>query len=757
MSKQRNFAMRSMVALAVASAFPLAQAQEAPASKDQLETVIVTAQRRAENIKDVPMSIATIKGDKLDTLTAGAGDIRILSGRTPSLNIESDYGRAFPRFYIRGLGNTDFDLNASQPVGYVMDDIVMENAMLKGFPVFDVDQVEVLRGPQGTLFGRNSPAGVIKFDSAKPVFKQEGYVQFGVGNYSAKTAEGAFNIPVSDTVALRFAGTSQHRGNRVHNTNPDTTKGTRDFEGYGDNAFRIQALVKPTKDFDALFNYHQRNYHGSATLFRANILKQGTNDLVDNFDYGSYPTDGVNYQKLKTQGGSIRLKYNLSDITLHSITGYEKLDFNSRADVDGGYGAVYAPPYGPGRIPFVVETADLLPNHKQFSQEFRAESNYSGPLQWIGGLYYFNEAIQIDSISFDSLAPGNPQNIPYARQNQKSKSWAAFGSVNYAVSDKLKLRAGLRYTDDKKDFFASRTDYNAANVLVTVPHTLDSKTDNVSWDVSGTYELTKETNVFARIATGYRAPSMQGRLNGLGDVPTMAGVERALSYEAGIKQDLFDKRARLSATVFQYRMKDKQLTAGSGGVNMNRLLNADKVTGQGIELDLQANLGYGFSGSAGYSFNDTEIKDKNVRVQYCGNGANNLGMGCTPTNVAAPGYPGYVLIDGNDMPRAPRNQANFSLKYSTEVGNGELYAITDWSYRSKYNFFLYTAVEYTAKPLTEGGLRVGYKWGDGKYEVAAFGRNITDKVVALSAIEFNNLTGMLNEPRTYGATFKMNF
>ena len=763
MSKQRNFAVRSLIALAVASTLPLAQAQaqDAPAApatnKDQLETVIVTAQRRAENIKDVPMSVATIKGDKLDALTAGAGDIRVLSGRTPSLNIESDYGRAFPRFYIRGLGNTDFDLNASQPVGYVMDDIVMENAMLKGFPVFDVDQVEVLRGPQGTLFGRNSPAGVIKFDSAKPVFKQEGYVQFGVGNYSAKTAEGAFNIPVSDTVALRFSGTSQHRDDRVHNTNPTPNKGTQDFEGYGDNAFRLQALVKPTKDFEALFNYHQRNYHGSATLFRANILKQGTNDLVDGFDYGSDPTDGVNYQKLKTQGGSIRLKYNLNDITLHSITGYEKLDFNSRADVDGGYGAVYAPPYGPGRIPFVVETADVLPNHKQFSQEFRAESNYQGPLQWIGGLYYFNEAIQIDSISFDSLAPGNPQNIPYALQYQKSKSWAAFGSLNYTVSDKLKLRAGLRYTNDKKDFFASRTDYNASNVLVTIPNTLASDTHNVSWDLSGTYELTKDTNAFARVATGYRAPSMQGRLNGLGDVPTMAGAERALSYEAGIKQDLFDKRARLSATVFQYRMKDKQLTAGSGGINMNRLLNADKVTGQGIELDLQANLGYGFSGSLGYSFNDTEIKDKNVRVQYCGNGANNMGMGCTPTNVAAPGYPGYVLIDGNDLPRAPRNQANFTLKYATEVGNGELYAMTDWSYRSKYNFFLYTAVEYTAKPLTEGGVRIGYKWGDGKYEVAAYGRNITDKVVALSAIEFNNLTGMLNEPRSYGATFKMNF
>jgi iron complex outermembrane receptor protein len=764
-----------MIALAIASAFPLqsalateveaaAEGQDKPAAgatpstANQLETVIVTAQRRAENIKDVPMSIATIKGDKLDAVTAGAGDIRVLSGRTPSLNIESDYGRAFPRFYIRGLGNTDFDLNASQPVGYVMDDIVQENAMLKGFPIFDTDQVEVLRGPQGTLFGRNSPAGVIKFDSAKPVFKQEGYVTLGIGNYSAKNAEGAFNFPVSDTVALRFSGTSQHRDDRVHNTNPTPNKGTQDFEGYGDNAFRLQALVKPNQDFDALFNYHQRNYHGSATLFRANIIKQGTNDIVDGFDYGSYPTDGVNYQKLETKGGSIRLKYNLGDITYHSITGYEKLKFDSRADVDGGYGAVFAPPSGPGRIPFPVETADLLPNHKQFTQELRAESNYKGPLQWIGGLFYFNESIQIDSISFNSLAPGNPQNVPYALQYQKSKSWAAFGSLNYAVSDKLKLRGGLRYTDDKKDFFASRTDYLADGVtLVTVPHTLNSKTHNVSWDLSGTYELDKNTNLFARAATGYRAPSMQGRLNGLSDEPSQAGAEKALSFEAGVKQDLFDRRARLSAAVFQYRVKDKQLTAGSGTINMNRLLNADKVTGQGIELDLQANLGYGFSGSAGYSYNDTEIKDKNVRVQYCGNVANNAGLGCTPTNAGAPGFPGYSLIDGNDLPRAPRHQANFTLKYSTEVANGELYALTDWTYRSKYNFFLYTATEYTAKPLTEGGVRVGYKWGDGKYEVAAFGRNITNKIVLLSAIEFDNLTGMLNEPRTYGATFKMNF
>ncbi|MFA9215567.1 MAG: TonB-dependent receptor [Sphingomonadaceae bacterium] len=768
MSK-KSFAARSLIALAVAGAFPLhaAMAAEAAAATDaqdsstavpaaaksnQLETVIVTAQRRAENIKDVPMSIATLKGDKLDVLTSGAADIRFLSGRTPSVNVESDYGRTFPRFYIRGLGNTDFDLNASQPVGLVMDDIVQENAMLKGFPVFDVDQVEVLRGPQGTLFGRNSPAGVIKFDSAKPVFKQEGYLTLGIGNYSAKTVEGAYNIPVSDTVALRFSGTSQHRGDRVHNTNPNKNTGTQDFEGYGDNAFRLQALIQPNKDLSALVNYHERDYHGSATLFRANIIKKGTNDLVDGFDYGSYPSDGVNYQKLSTKGGNLRLKYNMDDITLHSITGYETLKFNSRADVDGGFGASYAPPYGPGFIPFAVETADLLPNHKQFSQEFRAESNNKGPLQWIGGLFFFNEDIQIDSISFNTFAPGNPQNAAYAQQFQSAKSWAAFGSLNYTVSDKLKVRGGLRYTSDKKEFSAVRVEPPKSSG----PFEIDNTSHNVSWDLSGTYELDKSTNLFARVATGYRAPSMQGRLNGLGDKPSFAGAEKALSYEAGVKQDLFDKRARLSVSVFQYRVNDKQLTAGSGTINMNQLINAEKVTGQGLEVDFQANLGDGFSTTIGGSYNDTQIKDKNLFVQYCGNLPNTapFNYGCTPTNAAGP-FAGTSKIDGNPLPRAPKTQLNFTLKYSKEIGDGEFYAYTDWTYRSSYNFFLYEAPEYKAKSLVEGGLRTGYKWG--RYEVAAFARNITDKQVIIGAIDFDNLTGMLNEPRTVGATFKVNF
>jgi iron complex outermembrane receptor protein len=120
-------------------------------------------------------------------------------------------------------------------------------------------------------------------------------------------------------------------------------------------------------------------------------------------------------------------------------------------------------------------------------------------------------------------------------------------------------------------------------------------------------------------------------------------------------------------------------------------------------------------------------------------------------------FPGTVRIDGNPLPRAPKWQANFTLRYSVPLADGEFYAATDWAYRSTYNMFLYEAKEYKAKSLLEGGLRVGYKWQDGKYEVAAFGRNITDKVQVVGAIDFDNLTGILNEPRTLGVQFKANF
>ncbi|MDY7538965.1 TonB-dependent receptor [Undibacterium sp. RTI2.1] len=739
----------SLLAIAVATAFPMhaAMAQTAPASTDaktdptKLETVIVTANRRSENIKEVPMSISAIKGEALDTYNAAGMDIRFLASRVPSLNIESDFGRTFPRFYIRGLGNTDFDLNASQPVGLIYDDVVQESPILKGFPVFDVDQVEVLRGPQGTLFGRNSPAGVVKFESTKPTGVFEGYGNAGFGNYGAVNLEGAVNVPLNSDWALRVSGQSQTRDDRV--TNPRST-GTKTLEGYDDKAARIQLAYK-NSGFSALFNVHGRDMSGNATLFRANIIQKGTNNIVPGFDYSVYPTDGINKQTLNSSGASMRLRWDLDGMTLYSVTGYDKARVYSRADVDGGYGASFALPMGPGFIPFPSETADGIPDLKQITQEFRVQSNTKDPLQWIAGVYYFKEDIQVDSFDYNSLA-GNVQD-GYANQHQHSKSWATFGSLNYAVNDKLKLRGGVRYTSDKKDFDAQRfvTPGGGAGTAQLTAH---PSSTNVSWDLGANYAADAQTNFFGRIATGYRAPSIQGRVLFGNDI-SVANPEKNLSFEAGVKKDILDNTARISATVFQYTVKDLQLTAGSGSVNQNKLVNADKATGQGFELELQANLNRNWKTTFGTSYNETEIKDAKLFVAPCGNG-------CTVTNPAGP-VAGTVLIGGNPLPRAPKWVGNFTLKYTTPIANGDLYVFTDWAYKDTYNMFLYEAKEYTAKSLLEGGLRVGYKWGDGKYEVAAYGRNITNKQQVIAAIDFNNLTGILNEPRSYGIQLKANF
>lgn len=753
---------RPLVAALALAFTPLAFAQQA-ADAGKLQTVTVTAERRVENVQEVPSSISVLNSELLDSLNTSGQDLRMLAGRVPSLNIESSFGRAFPRFYLRGYGNTDFRLNASQPVSLVYDDVVQENPILKGFPAFDLDRIEVLRGPQGSLFGRNTPAGVVKFDSARPSTKKmEGYGSLSFGTYKTVNAEGAVNVPLSSDTALRVSLLNQTRDDWVHNDFPNAQ--TPELEGYRDSAMRTQLLWEPSKQFSALFNLHARDYKGSARVFRANILDKGSNALSPNFSLRHVTQDGQNTSELQNYGANARLKWNLGGgLTLHSITGYETVRTYSRGDIDGGFGAAFMPTQGPGVIPFSSETADGIPRHRQFTQEFRLESGGSGPLGWQAGVFYFNEDYRIESFSYDSLSAGSPQN-GYLRVRQKNDAYALFGALNYAVSPALKLRAGLRYTHDKKQFDVE--DYNSA-VFGTLPTlaallaqepdgtlSLSPKKRKLNWDLSGTYTLDKNVNLYARAATGFRAPSVQGA--SAFNAKSMADAETNTSVEAGIKADLFDRRARINFGVFRYDVKNLQLTAvGGAGGNANVLLNAKKATGQGFELDLQAFVTENLLASLGVGYNDTEIKDPGLAVSPCGNLQAFPALNCTVTNPLTAG--GKALINGNPLPQAPRTTVNFTLKYSQPVANGEVYVYTDWVYRSKINFFLYEATEFTGRSLTEGGLRVGYTWGNGKYDLAVFGRNITNQIRVVGGIDFNNLTGFINEPRTFGVQFKGQF
>jgi iron complex outermembrane receptor protein len=185
------------VVLSLAGGPTVAQATDAAtAGTAELEEVVVTAQRKPEYAKDVPIAVTSLSPGVVDALTASGEDIRALSAEVPSLLIESSFGRTYPRFYIRGLGNSDYTYNAQQPVGVVVDDVVIENPILKAFPVFDIQDVEVLRGPQGTLFGRNTPAGVVKIDTAKPTADFTGYADISYGTYNTVNYTGVVSGPI---------------------------------------------------------------------------------------------------------------------------------------------------------------------------------------------------------------------------------------------------------------------------------------------------------------------------------------------------------------------------------------------------------------------------------------------------------------------------------------------------------------------------------------------------------------------------------
>ncbi|HEY6123057.1 MAG TPA: TonB-dependent receptor [Steroidobacteraceae bacterium] len=714
-----------------------AAAQES--TPGQLDEVTVTAERRSENIRDVPNSVSTVSGEDLDVLATGGQDVRLLAGRIPSLNVESSFGRAFPRFYIRGYGNGDFRLNASQPVSLIYDDVVQENPILKGFPIFDMDQIEVLRGPQGTLFGRNTPGGVVKFDSVEPEPDFGGYFNVSDATYNTANIEGAINIPLGEKWSARVSGLYQHRDDYVGNS---LTGDDDIYEGYDDRAARVQ-LQYEGDTFTALFNAHMRNLDGTARLFRANIIESGSNDLIDGFDADSpIQADGANQQELNIAGGSVRLSWDFGNLALYSITGYESMDAYSRGDIDGGFGCGFCSlPNGPGFIPFPSETADGIPTLDQFTQEVRLESQLDGALNWQAGLYYFDEDYDTEFFSYDSLGGG--AQVQYLRANQTNTAWAVFGSITYDVTDAFELRAGVRYTEDEKDFVTG-TPEGFTFPDPSLPTSASLSDDNVSWDLAATFALNEDVNLYARVATGFRGASVQPA--GAFGNQSVAEPETNTSYELGVKADLMDRRAKLYFNVFHYEVKDQQLTAVGGTNNAVRLLNAAKTVGQGAELDFQAYLTSNLLVTLGASYNDTEIEDDSISVGTC--------FACTVTD---PIVGGFAVIDGNQLPQAPEVIANFTLRYGFPVGNGELFAYTDWSYRSEVNFFLYESIEFTGKSLLEGGLRVGYNWSDEKYEAAIFGRNITDEVVAVGAIDFNNLTGFVNEPQIWGVQFKARF
>ena len=717
-----------------------------------MEEVVVTAQKKEENIQEVPISITKMTGDRVTARFAGGEDILALAQAAPGLHVETSNGRLAPRFYMRGLGNADFTQAASQPVSIVFDEVPMEKVGFKSFPVFDVDSIEIGRGPQGTLFGRNTTAGMVHITSRRPTEESEGYVRANLGEMGTRNIEAAIGgTVIEDQLMARVSILHQNRDNWVDNgfTQEDDVMG-----GFDIFAIRFQALFTPSDDFRMLFLHQRQDQDGnSASLFRANTLSQGSNDLNDNYDRDVVFFDGGdgNPARIKSHGTTLKMDWDLGEYTVTSITSYQDIyDREARGDIDGGFGCLFtcsgpsgpaSTPFSPFASPFVVnvDTGSVI-DANQLTQELRLASNFDGAFNYQVGVFYFKD--EFSNISSNQSA-GAPAYTANSSSDIENRAWAVFGQGTYELADDLKLTFGLRYTDDEKD--AQHIRFTANGPAPLAPISLQD--DNVSWDISLSKTTAAGNQLYARAASGFRAQTIQDRLQ---DDPTVttADSETINSFEVGYKA-LWD-RVRLNAAAFYYAVDDMQLVAVGGADNSTRLLNADRGTGAGVEVEVEYAVTDNLIFSAGFGSADTRIKQSGLATAPCGSGL------CTILDPIDAN--GNAVIDGNSFQHAPEWTLNFEIDYTAPLSSGdEIYVYTDWKFKGETQDFLYESIEYTFDTQFEGGLRAGYRSTANNYEIGIFARNITDEDNVIGGIDFANLLAYVNQPRVVGVEASFRF
>ena len=705
------------------------------ASAAEIEEIIVTATKRSQNVRDVPISVTAFSQEEVLTATASGDDIRFLSAKVPNLSINSSFGRIFPRFFLRGIGNADFTLNATQPVSFYIDEVVYEGAGVRNLPAFDLERIEVLRGPQGTLWGKNTPAGAIHLVTKKPSDELDGYARLTVGNYGALNVEGAVGGPIIEGVlSARASLLYQSRDDWVDNRFTGNKLG-----GYRDTAARLQLLYTPNDELSVLLKVHTRTLDGTSRLFTggAGVSPTSTNDASR--DFVRYDSDTNNPSEADHQGATLRIEYDFNAATLTSITAYDVGETLSIGDLDAT------------STPRFVFGGEIDPA-KQFTQEIRLAGNADSAFGWLVGAYYFDDEMTYKRRQYANF--GTP-GVTAQNARQDGDAWAVFGSFDFDLGDRWKLSLGARYTDESKDFDQTAFRYppDPADIrnelLATGPlipdttGTISTSSSKTTWDASLLFAVSEQTNFYGRIATGFRGSVIAGQQNGgpPNSRPLQtAEPETVLSYEVGVKSEFLDRRARLNGALFYYDYDDMQLRFLSidpeTGLQINSLGNVEGATGQGIELegDFQVTDKFRLRGTLAYA--DTEYKG--------------------PTLVPHPVTNADVDIDGHQLWYSPKVTASILADYSIPVPSGEYFVGTDWSYRDRRYFSPYNVEEHSGDGYWLGGMRAGYRHESGAFDLNIWVRNATDVEERQGILRFNDST-FFTGPRTYGVDMLTRF
>ncbi len=774
----------------------VAQAQDSEPQPDQAsagnQEIIVTAQRRAERLIDVPIAVQAQTGEQL--VKAGITDGRLLEQASPALSFQSGYAVQATSFSIRGVSSSASEGGLQPSVGIVVDNMPLARQGEVLLDLADIERIEVLSGPQGTLFGKNSTAGVVNIVSKRPSSRQEAYFEVSMTDDEEALAKAMINMPIASNVDARINGYYHNIDPLVENTAGPDVMGLR---AYGVQGKLLFGAGGPTNFL--LTGTYNHNYNTMGPLFVITPALGAAQEAVNPFvGWGQTKVaqDTLSFQRSKSWSVIGELNSDLTDdLHLTSVSGYRRFEFKDDIDVDAGPtggvigSGISSPSVGPlasGSYPlgwYGYKEGHEGSYYKYWSQELRLNYSVRG-LDIVGGLFYqdFKEYRYLrNPFIFDgSFAPGDPTlgGVLFLNETDtftsiKNKTFAAFGDATVGLTDTVKAFVGLRYNHEKvglkydrqvyftpiaPGLFDPVTGVIGATPISTLSFDYDDASksfDNLSGRVGLQWQPNRNTNIYASYNRGYKGPAVN-RTTGVVDASSVIlKPEIADAFEIGAKLRFLDGALGIDASIYKQEIKNVQQASIRPGTIIPDLINAGNLKTDGFEFNVNAHPLDGLNFNVGVVYND---------ARYSGGVVFNCGPTQTTTGTC-PNDPsaGFQVIDGKKAIFVPKWKVVSNADYSFPVGNDlKVELRTQYSWRTSIQGTLFQ------DPLTESPKRgqldasIGIGADDDQWQVTVFGRNLTNSfyygwinTVSVIGLNYGNLPRDFHRYFGLRLTYKM--
>lgn len=694
-----------------------AAAPDAPATTSDDSDIIVTANKREQRLQDVPITVTVVDGAQLTR--QNVNEVTDLTRSAPSLNSAGPFGA----LSIRGVGSISFSRSSEGSVGVVVDGVALANTSTSPPQLFDAARVEILDGPQGTLFGRNSSAGVLNIVTNAPdPSRYEVVGHADIGSRNTYVARALVNIPVADNAALRISGSYNQAPEVMFNRFDNSYN--RSFGKSGRARFKWD----PTGDItiNLIGDYTRFDRRGGSiwTVYKStpgSLLSQrlATCGVVVGPENQQGCTDGGNRTTTQSYGFSGQVDMKIGGQTLTSISAYR------------AYSAT-----GPGGDTDSVAVNRLNKNqslgeYRNYSQELRLTSPSGGLFEYVLGLYFFDGALDTSNDQLGAIAAD--RGIPFLlgqRVATKSSvvSKATFGQATINLTPAFRLIAGARYGSENVHAFTRESlEPGAFAPFAGAIGTLDATVKDTYFSYRGgaQYDLARDLMVYATYTRGYKGPAVNDQVFGAG-IPSIVRPEIPHAAEIGLKSSLFDRRLAINLAGFYNKVDDFQAQFYDATVSQFVFGNAPSLTSKGISVNIIGRPARGLTLNVGGLYN--EAKYGNGYVVQCALGQTTVAQGCMPVRNAA----GVVTGTGDDaggnrLAGSPQWKATGSAEYATRVGDGFAgFVQADVSYTSRINFTAANSPELTNAPAAIFGGRIGVRTDRDGVGISVFARNVFD-------------------------------